>query len=217
VESRRSKGQGSEEVLLDSRVCDCCQTSAALTSEGPIIVYRDRSEKEIRDISEVRLNKGRWTEPRTVSADGWETHGCPVNGPSVSADGKRVVVAWFTAANENPRVKVVFSSDTGATFASPILVDEGSPIGRVDVLMLTDGSALVSWLERIAKGGEVRVRRIRPDGSRDEAITVAVSSAARASGFPQMARAGNEIVFAWTDPGTPSRVRTAVLRLVSEK
>ena len=207
------KGQVSEEKLLDSRVCDCCQTSAAVTSEGPIVVYRDRSEKEIRDISVVRFSKGRWTEPRPVNADGWEIHGCPVNGPSVSADVKRVAVAWFTAAKETPRVKVAFSSDAGATFASPILVDEGGPVGRVDVLMLSDGSALVSWLERTTKGGEVKVRRVRPDGLRDEAITVAESSAARASGFPQMARAGNEIIFAWTDPGTPSRVRTAVWRL----
>lgn len=212
-----AKDQISEELLLDSRVCDCCQTSAALTSEGPIAVYRDRSEKEIRDISIVRFSKGRWTEPRTVNADGWEIHGCPVNGPSVSADGKRVAVAWFTAAKETPRVKVVFSNDAGATFAPPIQVDEGSPVGRVDVLVLTDGSALVSWLERTAKGGEVRVGRIRPNGSRDEAITVAASSAARASGFPQMALAGNEIIFAWTDPGTPSTVRTAVGRLASEK
>ncbi len=207
----------SEDVLLDSRVCECCQTSAALTSEGAIVVYRDRSEKEIRDISVVRFSKGRWTKPRTLNADGWEIQGCPVNGPSVAADGKRVAVAWFSAAKETPRVKVVFSSDAGVTFASPIVVDDGSPVGRVDVLILTDGSALVSWLERTAKGGEVKVRRVRPDGSREDAITVAESNTARASGFPQMARAGNEIIFAWTDPATPSRVRTAVLRLVSQK
>lgn len=208
-----AKGSLSEEALLDSRVCDCCQTSAALTADGAIVAYRDRSEKEVRDISVVRFSKGRWTQPRTLSADGWEINGCPVNGPSVSADGRRVAVAWFTAAKEAPRVKVAFSSDSGATFASPIVVDEGSPVGRVDVLILTDGSALVSWLERTAKGGEVKVRRVKPDGSRDQATTVAESSTARVSGFPQMARAGDEIVFAWTDPGTPSRVRTAVGRL----
>jgi hypothetical protein len=208
-----AKGQVSEDTLLDARVCDCCQTSAALTSEGAIVVYRDRSEKEIRDISMVRFGKGRWTEPRTLHADGWEIQGCPVNGPSVSAEGRRVAVAWFTAARETPRVKVIFSSDAGATFGQPIQVDEGTPVGRVDALMLSDGSALVSWLERTAKGGEVKVRRIRPDRSRDEAITIAESNAARVSGFPQMVRAGNEITFAWTDPGTPSRVRTALGRI----
>lgn len=210
------KGKLSEDVLLDSRVCDCCQTSAALTSGGAIVVYRDRSETEIRDISIVRFGKGRWTEPRTLNADGWEIHGCPVNGPSVSADGQRVAVAWFTAAKGMPRVKVIFSRDTGATFGEPIVVDEGSPVGRVDVLLLADGSALVSWLERTPKGGEIKARRISPNGSRFEATTIAESSVVRASGFPQMARAGNQIIFAWTDPGTPSRVRTAVGRLESE-
>ncbi len=39
-----------EEVELDGRVCDCCQTDAVMTSQGPIVVYRDRSEKEVRDI-----------------------------------------------------------------------------------------------------------------------------------------------------------------------
>jgi hypothetical protein len=211
------KGQISDETLLDPRVCECCQTSAALTSTGAVVVYRDRSEKEIRDISIVRLDKGRWTEPRTLSVDGWEINGCPVNGPSASAEGRKVAVAWFTAARETPQVKTVFSSDGGATFGPPIQVDDGAPVGRVDVLMLADGSALVSWLERTSKGGEVKVRRVRRNGSRDQAVTVAESSAARASGFPQMARAGKEIVFAWTDAATPSRVRTAVGRFISEK
>jgi hypothetical protein len=211
------KGQISDEALLDPRVCECCQTSAALTSEGAVVVYRDRSEKEIRDIALVRLDKGRWTEPRTLSLDGWEINGCPVNGPSVSAEARRVAVAWFTAARETLQVKVVFSSDSGATFGRPVRVDDGAPVGRVDVLMLADGSALVSWLERTAKGGEVKARRIRPNGTRDQAVTVAESSAARVSGFPQIARSGKEIIFAWTDPATPSRVRTAVGRFTSAK
>ena len=211
-----ARGQASEEVLLDSRVCDCCQTSAALTSEGAIVVYRDRSEHEVRDISMVRFSKGRWTEPRSLNGDGWEIQGCPVNGPSVSADGRRMAVAWFTAAKETPRVKAIFSGDAGATFGQPIQVDEATPVGRVDVLMLHDGSALVSWLERTAKGGEIKVRQVKPDGSRGQAITVAKSSAARVSGFPQMARAGTEIIFAWTDPATPARVHIGVMRYASK-
>jgi hypothetical protein len=210
-------GRVSDDALLDSRVCECCQTSAALTPDGAIVVYRDRSESEIRDISLVRLRKGRWTEPRTLSVDGWSINGCPVNGPSVSSDGRRAAVAWFTAAQETPRVKVIFSGDAGETFGQPLQVDEGTPVGRVDIVMLADGAALVSWLERTAKGGEVRVRLLRPDGSRGPSTTVAESSAARVSGFPQMARAGDEIIFAWTDPGPPSRVRTAVGKVVPER
>ena len=139
----------------------------------------------------VQFIKGKWTDPRTMSADGWEIHGCPVNGPSVAAEGRRVAVAWFTAPKETPRVKIVFSNDAGATFGQPIQVDDATPAGRVDVVMLPDGSALVSWLDRAAKGGEIKVRRVKPDGSRSESLMLAESNALRATGVPQMGRAGN--------------------------
>lgn len=206
-------GRASEDMLVDPRVCDCCPTTAALTSEGPIAFYRDRSDKEVRDISVVRFVKGRWTEPRAMSADGWEIQGCPVNGPSVAADGRRVAVAWFTAPKETPRVKIAFSNDAGATFGQPIQVDDATPAGRADVVLLADGSALVSWLDRTAKGGEIKVRRVKPDGSRGESLMLAESNSLRATGVPQMVRAGNEILFAYTQPGSPSKVQVAAIKI----
>ena len=208
-----SRGRLSQDVSLDERVCECCHTGAALTSEGVIVVYRDRSDKETRDISVVRFHKGRWTAPRTLHADNWQIEGCPVNGPSVAARGRQVAAAWFTAANNTPRVNLAFSNDAGETFGNAVQVDDGSPLGRVEVAVLPDGTALVVWLESTSKGAEVRARRMRADGSRDQAITVAESSAARASGSPQVVCAGNEILFAWTETGSTSRVRTALIKL----
>jgi hypothetical protein len=210
-------GRASEDMLIDPRVCDCCPISSVMTSEGPIAFYRDRSDKEVRDISVVRFSKGKWTDPRTVGADGWEIIGCPVNGPSVAADGRRVVVAWFTAPKETPKVKIAFSNDAGATFGQPIQVDDATPAGRADVVMLPDGSALVSWLDRTAKGGEVKVRRVKPDGSRGEPLMLAESNSLRATGVPQMVRAGSEVVFAWTQPGPPSKVQVAVAKIAGQK
>lgn len=198
-----------DEALLDARACDCCQTSAALTSEGPVVVYRDRSDHEVRDTSIVRLRNGQWSEPHTVFADNWVFHGCPVNGPSVAASGRRVAVAWFTAVNDVPRVKLAFSNDAGGSFGEPIIVDDGKPLGRVETLMLEDGSALVSWLEMQTEGSEVRVRRIRPDGKREPAITVTPTGSARSNGFPQMVSTGGTLVLAWTE----DRVRTAEMPL----
>jgi hypothetical protein len=123
-----SKGRLSEVVLLDPRVCDCCQTSAAITSDGAIVVYRDRSEKEIRDISLVRFHKGRWTEPRSLSVDAWEIHGCPVNGPSVSA--RAASRAGSAAGRRAPRVKVIFFGDAGQRSSADTSDDE-TPVGRV--------------------------------------------------------------------------------------
>jgi hypothetical protein len=205
-------GKLSDEAQLDERVCECCQTSAALTDEGPIAVYRDRSQSEVRDIYFVRQNGG-WGSPQPVHADNWEINGCPVNGPSVNAEGRRVVVGWFTSAGDTPRVKVAFSQDAGTTFGNPIQVDDGETVGRVDALLLPDGSALVCWLSGNVEGGAIKVRRVQADGTLGPAAVIAKTDISRSSGFPRMARLGDEVHFAWTEFGKPSRVRTAVANI----
>jgi hypothetical protein len=75
-------GTTGPEVQIDNRTCECCQTSMAATPEGLIAVYRDRSNKEIRDISVARYANGRWSPAEDLSKDGWEIDGCPVNGPA---------------------------------------------------------------------------------------------------------------------------------------
>src|SRR5262245_205161 len=202
-------GKLGKEVLLDDRVCECCQTAAAPTPDGMAVVYRDRSEKEMRDISIVRLKNGKWSKPQPLSKDGWEIHGCPVNGPAISSSGQNLAVAWFTAAQDQPRVYAALSADGGATFGPPILVGDGSPIGRVDVIALPSGNALVSWVEKISSGAEVRARIVRPDGSKAPAIVVAETS----SGVPRMKMSGDEVVIAWTDSRNVRKVRTSILRM----
>lgn len=208
-------GAPGPEVLLDERTCDCCQTDAAVTARGPVLVYRDRSPQEVRDIRLTRLEAGKWTEPVLVHDDGWVFPACPVNGPAVAARGSRLAVAWFTGAEDTPRVRTAFSSNAGDTFTPPVRVDDGDPAGRVDVELLEDGSALVSWLERGDGSARIRVRRIWPDGTRGEGTTVGSSSGGRSSGFPRMALDGSGgVLFAWTDDtGSEPRVRLARGRL----
>jgi hypothetical protein len=202
-------GNISDDAQLDERVCECCQTSAAVTSDGVFAVYRDRSQNEVRDIYSVRQAASGWVSPQTVHPDNWEINGCPVNGPSVAADGRNVVVAWYTGAGGTPHVKVAFSTDAGATFGSPIQVDDGETQGRVDVLLLPDNSALVCWLSGTPEGGEIKVRRVESNGSLGAPAVIAKTDISRSSGFPRMARLGNEVHFAWTEFGKPSRVRMA--------
>jgi hypothetical protein len=210
-------GNLSDESELDERVCECCQTSGAVTSDGPIVVYRDRSQTEVRDIYIVRHVNGAWTKPQAVYADNWQINGCPVNGPSVAADGASVVVAWFTGATDIPRVKIAFSQDAGATFSQPIQVDDGESVGRVDTVLLPDGSAFVCWLSGNTDGGAIKVRRVRADGSLGPPAVIARTDISRSSGFPRMARLGDEVHLAWTEFGTPSHVRTAVVDVSNYK
>lgn len=199
-------------TVVDNRVCDCCQTSAAMTSKGPVVVFRDRSDKEIRDIAISRFVDGAWTASTPVHADNWEVNFCPVNGPMVQAYGDTVVVAWFTAARDTAKVQVAFSYDAGATFGAPVRVDDGTPAGRVG-LQLFEGSAYVSWLERGAgDSAAVKLRRVNRDGTRDSSVVVSQSSGARSSGFPRMTRLRDGVFLAWTEPGRPSVVKAATYR-----
>jgi hypothetical protein len=206
-------GRGAEEIV-DTRICDCCQTSSARTASGIVVVYRDRSADEIRDIHVVRNVNGKWTQPEPVYRDSWRIAACPVNGPSVAARGDTVAVAWFTAARDTMKVLAAFSTDGGATFGAPVRVDDGQPVGRVDIEMTDGNAAFVSWLERRgADDADVRLRRVTRAGSRGAAISIAASAAARSSGFPRLAMRGDEIVVAWTQPGDSARVHVGVVRL----
>lgn len=202
------QGNKSDEWELDNRVCDCCQTSAAITANGPVVVYRDRSEKEIRDISIVRLINGKWTSPRSVFSDSWTIEGCPVNGPRIDAIGNDLAVAWFSSPDKNAQVNVAFSADGGITFSPPTRIDEGKGIGRVDLVMLDEKSAMVSWME----GAIIKVAKVYHDGKKEPSIIISSSSVARSSGFPQMTKSGNDLIFAWTDE-KEKRIKVAHLLL----
>jgi hypothetical protein len=193
---------------LDNRTCDCCQTGTALTDNGPIVIYRDRSDEEIRDMSIVRFVDGQWTEPKTIYADNWKIAGCPVNGPRVDAIGNNLAIAWFSSPEGNANVRVIFSSDGGATFGESVKLDECKAIGRVDVVMLDDDNAMVSWME----GAEIKAVKVNRDGTKGSSMSIASTSDARSSGFPQMTKSGNKLIFAWTDD-KDKNIKTASLSL----
>ena len=198
---------------VDERVCDCCQTALVTTSRGLVAAYRDRSTSEVRDVAVVRFENGRWSEPIFPGAEGWQIHACPVNGPALAAAGDRVALAWFTMAGEAPRVKVALSQDAGASWGPPQIVDDGRPIGRVDVALADAGAmAVVSWLEETDAGASIRLRRVGAGGAA-ASFPLAGTSTARSSGFPRLAIADGEIVMAWRDASEPARLKTAIVEL----
>jgi hypothetical protein len=201
-------GELTNEALLDDRTCECCQTGMARTDEGIVIVYRDRSEQEVRDIAVVRQLGGGWSAPALLYSDGWKIPGCPVNGPQIAATGNRATVVWFTGANERALIRASFTADGGRSWSEPLTVSDGEPLGRVDVEMIDESAAVVSWMQRDGDEASVRLRVIRSDGA-SEPVELGRTAAGRASGFPRMARSGNTIFVAWTVPGTSPRIVVA--------
>jgi hypothetical protein len=206
-------GTFGEEILLDERICDCCQTAMVRTASGLVAAYRDRSEEEIRDIAVVRYADGEWSEPAHVGNDNWHIPACPVNGPSLAAVGDNVGIAWFTAPEGESKVLASFSTDGGTSFGEPVRVDDGRPLGRVGVQLLDDASALVMWLERVGEEAEIRAKRVTRSGEASQSWLIADTNPARRSGFPRMARVGADIIFAWTLVGEDGGVRVASARV----
>ena len=206
-------GNQASEALIDDRVCECCPLATAVTADGPIVVYRNRTADEIRDIYISRMVGGKWTEPRAVHNDNWRIAACPVNGPALSATGRDVAIAWFTAAGNEGHVYAAFSSDAGATFGPPVRIDDVGAVGRVDVERLADGSAAVTWIEFAEQRSSFRIRRVERGGERSPSVAVSAIAPGRSSGYPRMARRGNELIFAWVETGEKPRVRTAVAQL----
>lgn len=197
------------EMAVDLRVCECCPTSAAMTSDGPVIAYRNRGEDEVRDIHVSRLERGAWSEPTAVHHDNWTIPACPVNGPMLSARGRDVAIAWFTVKDDLGHAFAAFSRDAGRTFGPPIQLDQTSSLGRVDIELLPDGSAAATWIEFADQRSQFSTRRVDASGRRSAVTPVATVAGARASGYPRVARAGDELVFAWTESHEGTlRVRT---------
>jgi hypothetical protein len=202
------------DMPVDLRVCECCPTTAAVTSDGPIAAFRNRTDDEVRDIYVSRLEAGRWTEPKAVYNDGWRINACPVNGPMLSANGRNVALAWFTGKDDVGRAFVAFSKDAARSFGLPIRLDDASTLGRVDVELLPDGSAIATWIEFSQQHAQFRMRRVESTGARSAPVTVSTLSGSRSSGYPRVAVAPGEILFAWTENADGgSRVRTAAARL----
>lgn len=192
-----SQGEATSEKLIDGRTCDCCQTSLVSTPAGTLVAYRDRTENEIRDINVSLYKDGTWSEPRPVFKDLWEINGCPVNGPRLSAFESSVGLVWFTAARDQPEVKISFSDDGGLDFSDPIRVDEGLPLGRVDLVMLNQDKALVSWMESEEKMAVIRLSLIDKNEGKLSSWKIAEVSGARSTGFPQLEIAGGTVFMAW--------------------
>ena len=193
--------QRHDEQPLDLSTCDCCQTDAVVTAGRTLIAYRDRTEGEIRDIFVARHDGQRWLVPVRVHPDEWKMPACPVNGPSLAARDRDVVLGWYTAAGDVPALKLARSTDAGDAFAAPVVVDRGEAVqGRVDVA-LGDDAVWVLWVRESAQGQSLHLARYAPDLSRElQRLEVArLRGRGRATGFPQLVLADGGAYVVWTD------------------
>lgn len=197
-------GERVHEQEIDGSVCDCCQTDIAIASRGPLAVYRDRTADEIRDIYLSRHNGERWEPGERLYADNWKIPGCPVNGPSIVADGDEVAVAWFSAADDQPVVRLIRSTDGGLTFGKPLVIAQGRLAGYVRLALLPAGHAAVSWVGRNDQGSNTLFVAVIDTDNRVLAAE-AIADIAQLRVFPQLGFQDDRLVLAWTDEADDGR------------
>ena len=191
----------SAESQLDPRTCDCCQTDAAMTARGPLLVYRDRDEDEIRDIAAARFDNGAWTSPHKVHDDRWKMPACPVNGPAVAANGMQAWVAWYTASGDMPKMRIARSQDAGDSFFPPVELDSGPEVQGRAVIAVDGDAVWVGWSREDAEGQSLWLARYGAGlGKELQRIQVAkLQGRGRATGFAQLVVRQNDVYLVWTD------------------
>lgn len=209
----RQDGTTANEQLVDDLVCDCCQTDVAVSSAGPIAVYRNRTVDEVRDIYVSRYRNGRWQPGEAFSEDGWTIRACPVNGPSIAAHDEHVAVAWYTGAVDSPRAYVRLSNNGGRTFGDKILIAARGVLGQMRIAWIGDNAFAVSWLEKGGDLNDVRVRSVTTAGDLGPVKTVGRTALRRT--VPEMVADGERLVFTWTDEvNERTRLASASVRIV---
>lgn len=192
------QGNLSGEIELDQKICDCCQTAAVKTNDGILVAYRDRSDKEIRDISYVRYTNNTWTAPQTLHNDQWKIAGCPVNGPALDALDDAVLAAWYTMDGETPIIKYSFSDNNGASFGKTEILQSGNTLGRIDAILTSDNDGYVSYINHKDENAKIMLHKVSSSGHNSSPIAISEIDPSRQSGFPRMTLSGNKIIMAWT-------------------
>jgi hypothetical protein len=130
----------------------------------------------------------------------------------VAARDEFVAVAWFTAVDDIPQVRLALSGDSGATFSAPIIVSSESTIGRIGSSVLASGDVAVSWVDAEGESARIMLARYSSAGELRDRIEVAQTDGSRRSGFPVIRSTGNDVYVTWTDISGEPQVRLARVR-----
>lgn len=192
-------GKEIKEERLDADVCSCCPTAAAKTQAGFLVVYRDHTSGDVRDIAALRFENGQWLQSKIVHADNWKLNACPINAAAVASKGNHVAISWFTGAQDSPKVQLVFSEDGGATFSRAVTVSTGHANGYTSVVLDNAGSAIVSWLEKAAAPASndtrLLVRTVASNLAAGPVLEVAKGG--QALGYPRLGHTSEGTFIAW--------------------
>ena len=158
-------------------VCPCCKTALAVSSDGTLYAsWRQVLPGNFRHIAVASSTDGgaSFSSPVIVSDDKWMLQGCPVSGPSLSADASGTLkVVWYAAGeNDAPGLYFAETRDKGRTFSPRSLVMQETVKGTPAIVGAND-RAVAIWQGAVGQQPETKVREL---GSAEAAVSVAANA-----------------------------------------
>ena len=202
-----------DERVLDEDVCTCCPTAAAPLPTGPMVIYRDRSPKEIRDIAFTRAIKTEWTKPAIIKADNWFFPACPVNGASIATHGNLIAISRYTVTHNKAQVILRLSKTDKPKSGRDLILDANNPTGRCTTVCTKD-TVFTIWIGQKEKQTTLQLAQVSHRGKLIRKTTLAPINAARSSGMPQAVVSSGYLWITWTDA---NRVQLGRLKLLAPR
>ena len=108
----------------------------------------------------------------------------------------------------------MFSQNSGESFAELLNPDFVNPMGRVDIEIIDETSALVTWVDSTSEGITVIfLQKLFLDGQKSEVLRLTETSEERSSGFPRMVVRNTDAYITWTEVGDRLSIKTAKVDL----
>ncbi|MBK8284823.1 MAG: exo-alpha-sialidase [Ahniella sp.] len=180
--------QVTQQWELDTLTCDCCNTDGRRIGDEHWLVYRNRTEGEIRDMLSMRFDGRAWSEPMPLPADNWLMPACPVNGPALASLGGDPLAFWPTMRDGKAVVRLARLDGTWQTLGE--LESHESLQGQVDAVAFGRHEALVSWIGQRGSATVLKVGRVDHAGRIAETHEITEIAPGRNTGMPRMAARG---------------------------
>lgn len=194
--------QITDEPEIDARTCSCCQTDMARWGDRAFVMYRDRTDDEIRDISISQRSSSIWSAPTRIHDDHWQIEGCPVNGPAIAVGGAMGLVFWPTLINEQMTLRYVLAESPEALINNPPMYQlqlQAAPSGRVDAAAWRDGF-LLTWISRARDRPAIEVAVVDAGGRAELSVPIAEPALrGRSTSFPRVISDGERGLVVWPE------------------
>lgn len=200
-----------QNVQVATLACPCCRPSLAIGPDGKVYVaYRHVFGDNERDIAvAVSSDSGEhFNQPLRVSSDRWKLFGCPESGPVIALQGKELIVAWYTAADNNPGIRAAVSVDDAHSFSRPVVVSRKIQSANHPYLAGSDDGKIAIAFSGRATGsngtwGEFMPFIVRV-GSNNISAPVPVTADNHGDRYPAVSLAPEgDAYVVWSDPDSP--------------